>query len=111
MRGTDTVDYILSYFGKETTAAQKIQRICDALINKEYDSPLKETVASTILEEIEFVNEIKDKYLRGKNIDRNLPALKELTKTSIKEIIREVEAVSSPLYIEGNKWGQPHRSL
>ncbi len=89
-----TVDYILSYFGRETTAAQKkYSEFVNPLIDQEYNSPLKETVASTILGGIEFVNEIKEKYLIGKNIDRNLPALRELTKTSIKEIIREVEGV------------------
>ena len=62
-----TKDYILGYFGKETTAAQK-----------KYS---------------EFVNEIKDKYLSGKKTDRNLPALRELTKVPLKEIIREVEVV------------------
>jgi putative transposase len=88
-----TVDYVLDYFGKKTTAAQKkYSDFVNALIDKEYDSPLKETVASTILGGIEFVNKIKDKYLSGKGIDRNLPALRELTKTSIEEIIREVEA-------------------
>lgn len=86
------VDYVLSYFGRETTGAQKkYSEFVNALVDKEYDSPLKETVASTLLGGIEFINEIKDKYLRGKKIDRNLPALRELTKTSIKEIIREVE--------------------
>jgi DNA-directed RNA polymerase specialized sigma subunit len=86
------VDYVLGYFGREATAAQKkYSEFVNALIDKEYDSPLKEAVASTILGGIEFINEIKDKYLRGKNIDRNLPALRELTKTSIEEIIREVE--------------------
>lgn len=87
-----TVDYILSYFGREAIAAQKkYSEFVNALVDKEYDSPLKETVASTILGGIEFVDEIKDKYLRGKKIDRNLPALREITKTSIKEIIREVD--------------------
>ncbi len=87
------MDYVIDYFGKKATAAQKkYSDFVNALIDKEYDSPLKETVASTILGGIEFVNKIKDKYLSGKGIDRNLPALRELTKTSIEEIIREVEA-------------------
>ncbi len=88
-----TMDYVLGYFGKDKTARQKKYiEFVNAQIDKEYDSPLKETVASTILGGIEFVNEIKDKYLSGKKKDRNLPALRELTKTEIEEITRGVEA-------------------
>ena len=47
---------------------------------------------SYINQEEGFVNEIKDKYLNGKKKDRNLPALRELAKTKIEEIVRGVEA-------------------
>ena len=88
-----TVDYVLSHFGKDKIARQKkYSEFVNALIDKEYDSPLKETVASTILGGTLFVNEIKDKYLNGKKKDRNLPALRELAKTKIEEIVRGVEA-------------------
>ncbi len=87
-------DFILGYFGGKTTIAQKrYSEFVNALVDKEYDSPLKDTVASTILGGIDFINEIKNKYLSGKETDRNLPALTELTKASIKEIIGEVEGV------------------
>ncbi|MDP3297213.1 MAG: transposase [Thermodesulfovibrionia bacterium] len=87
-------DFILNYFGGKTTIAQKrYSEFVNALVDKEYDSPLKDTVASTILGGIDFINEIKDKYLSGKETDRNLPALTELTKASIKEIIGEVEGI------------------
>ena len=87
-----TVEYVLSYFGMEAAKAQKRYiEFVNTLIGKEYDNPLKDTIASTILGGIEFVNEIRDKYLSGKKTDRNQPALRELTKTSINEIIREVE--------------------
>ncbi len=90
-----TKDYILSYFGRETAIAQKkYSKYVNALITgKGYDNPLKDTIASAILGGNEFVNEIKGKYLSGKKTDRNQPALRELRKTSIKEIIREVEMI------------------
>ncbi len=88
-----TMDFLLGYFGKDKTARQKkYSEFVNAQIDKEYDSPLRKTVASTILGGTLFVNEIKDKYLSGKKKDRNLPALRELTKTKIEEIIRWVEA-------------------
>jgi len=91
-----TVDFILGYFGGKTTAAkEKYREFVNALIDKEYDNPLKDAVASTILGGISFVNEIKDKYLRGKKADRNLPALAELKRIPIEEIINEVEVVLS----------------
>lgn len=89
-----TKDYILGYFGKETNAAQKkYSKFVNALIGKEYDSPLKDTIASTILGGINFVNEIKDKYLTNKKVDRNLPALRELRRVSITEIIKEADSI------------------
>ena len=89
------VDFILDYFGKKISTAQKRYReFVNAFVNKEYGSPLKETVASTILGGIDFVEEIKGKYLDGKKVDRDLPALAELTTgPTIEEITNEVEMV------------------
>ena len=88
-----TKDYILSYFGREAAAQKKYSAFVNALIGKKYDSPLKETVASSILGGNEFVNDIKERYLSEKKADRNLPALRELRKTAIEEIIGEVEKI------------------
>ena len=61
---------------------------------KEYGSPLEDTVASTILGGIDFVDEIKDRYLNGKKVDRNLPALAELsTGPRIEEISNGVKTI------------------
>ncbi len=88
-------DFILDYFGKKVSTAQKRYReFVSAFVNKKYGSPLEETVASTILGSIDFVDEIKDKYLDGKKVDRNLPALAELTTgPTIEEISNEVKVV------------------
>jgi chromosomal replication initiation ATPase DnaA len=58
----------------------------------EYDSPLTDTIASTILGGANFVKKIGDKYLTNKKVDRNLPALRELSMAQITEIIKEVDA-------------------
>ncbi|MFZ3091770.1 MAG: transposase [Nitrospirota bacterium] len=88
------VDFILSYFGKGKFMSQKKYReFVNALLEVEYDSPLKDTIASTILGGINFVKEISGKHLTNKKVDRNLPALRELSKASITEIIKEVDSI------------------
>jgi hypothetical protein len=49
------------------------------LIDQEYESPLSELSHSVILGSQEFVDAIKDRFLKGKNTDRELPALREIT--------------------------------
>lgn len=88
------VDFILSYFGKGKSMSQKKYReFVNALVDVEYDSPLKDTIASTILGGINFVKEIGDKYLTNKKVDRNLPALRELSMASIIEIVKEIDTI------------------
>src|SRR3989338_712132 len=88
-----TTDFILGYFGgKGSTAFKKYGNFVKSLINREYDSPLKDTVSSTILGGADFIKEIKDKYLSGKEADRDIPALRELKKVLIEDIMKEVEA-------------------
>jgi len=89
------VDFILSYFDTKASNAQKKYRMfVDEMVGREYDSPLKETVASTILGEADFVDGIKRKYLNSKEVDRDLPALRELSpKLSPERIIGEVKSV------------------
>jgi len=88
-------DLILGYFGKRVSAAQKAyQEFVNALVNRKYDSPFDEVVSSTLLGSPDFIAFIKDKFLSGKKLDLELPALKELVpKTSIQDIFDEVESV------------------
>ncbi len=90
-------DFILGYFGRKISGAQRGYRaFVESLIGREYRSPLKETVSSTILGSVDFIEAIKDKYLSNKKVDPNLPALKELSrKCSVDEIIEGVESVFS----------------
>lgn len=82
-------DFILGYFGaKESVARKNYREYVNELIGHEYSSPLKETVASTILGSTEFVSEIQEQHLSSKKVDRELPALRELTvRPSLDQIV------------------------
>ena len=76
-------NFILSYFDTKPTAAMKMYRsFVHTLMDQEYESPLAELSHSVILGTREFVDEIKDRFLRGKQPDRELPALRDITKTA-----------------------------
>ena len=89
------MDFILSYFGKKVSEAKKGYReFVDAMLGQKYSSPLDDVVNSTILGCVHFVKEIRDKYLKGKKTDRNLPALRALSdRPAIEKIEEEVERV------------------
>ena len=59
---------------------KKYRQFVSALIAEQYDSPLRAVVGSTLLGSEGFINSIKEKYLYRKTPDKNVPALKELTK-------------------------------
>jgi len=86
-------DFILGYFGKRVSTAQKkYQQFVTMLSDQEHKSPLSEVISSTMLGSPDFVNLIKERYLEGKNADKNVPALKELSrKASMEEIVEVVE--------------------
>lgn len=88
-------DFIHQFFDKDKKEAKKQYRqFTNDLIGKEYDSPLKRTVASTILGSENFIKEVTEKHLGEKKNYRNLPELKELSsKPSIEEIIEKVKKV------------------
>jgi len=89
------VDFILSYFDKKVTVAQKSYRdFVTSLIGREYESPLSKLVASTILGHPEFVKKIKKKYLPKNKKDRNLPALRHLSAGPlIEDIEKQAELI------------------
>jgi putative transposase len=64
------------------------------MINKQYETPLKDVVSSTILGTQEFISFIKDKHLSSRRDDKDLPALKTLKgRVSIDKISEEVDRV------------------
>ena len=86
---------ILSYFADNVSDAQAgYSEFVEAMIGREYKSPLKETAFSTILGSTDFIKVIKEKYIKNKEIDPNIPALKVLSgKPSIEEIENEVGTI------------------
>jgi putative transposase len=87
-------DFILGYFGGNTEeAGTRYKAFVEDLLMSEYDSPLKATVASTVLGSPEFVGEVSARHLRAKRADRSVPALRELvSRPSMEEIIMKVKA-------------------
>jgi hypothetical protein len=87
-------DFILGYFGKKISSAQKgYQKFVNALAFQEYDSPLEQVVSSTVLGSADFIAFIKDNFLSAKKPDKELPALKELVKKASMQDIFETVAL------------------
>jgi len=88
-------DFILNYFGKRVSEAQKGYRgFVKARIGQEYDTPLKETVASIILGSSGFIREIKERYIQKRKGSRDLPALRKLSPSlTVEKIRKEVYSV------------------
>jgi len=87
--------FVLGYFGKKTSdAGGKYQKFVEDLLDKEYDSPLNATVAATMLGCAEFIQEITAQYLDGKQMDRDLPALRTLSnRPSMDTIVQTVKSI------------------
>jgi len=94
-----TVDLILGYFsGKPSSSRKDYHDFVFSLVDREYGSPLRDTMASTILGSKDFVHTIKERYVAGRKPDRNLPALTELSKFSTLEILNGAR----------EEWGEDH---
>ena len=86
-------DFILGYFGRKVKGAERgYKKFVSSLEGKEYESPLKEVFASTILGDTGFVEYVKKSFLNNKETDKEIPAAKAFKeKVSIEEIIKGVE--------------------
>ena len=86
-----TTEFILGYFGRNNSSARKgYRKFVHDLVKQEYESPLKEVIASTLLGSIEFVKDVQEKYLFNAKNDRDIPALTELSKRKSIDEIRQV---------------------
>ncbi|MGD2100533.1 MAG: transposase [Desulfobacterales bacterium] len=87
-------DFILGYFGKKTSIAEKNYReFIDTKLGQKCNSPLTDVVGSAVLGSADFVSEIKKRFIEGKKTNRDLPAIRALSsKPRITEIIKEVES-------------------
>lgn len=88
-------EFILGYFDKNKTESLKqYWRFVNSMIGREDESPLNRTIAATLLGSADFVKEITEKHINTKREDRNLPALRELSKRpTIAKIAEEVKTI------------------
>ena len=86
-------EFILEYFGKKLSESQKnYKKFVDIMVDKKYESPLKDVVSSTLLGTQEFIGFIKDNYLSDQRDDKDLPSLKMLQREiSINTVSDEVD--------------------
>jgi REP element-mobilizing transposase RayT len=88
------VNFILDAFGRTYSTAYKAYRdFVNALVKQEYESPLKEVFASTILGSLDFINYIQKNYLDSDKNNRDIPALTKLAKKRAIEEIKEAVGV------------------
>lgn len=94
-------NFVLGVFADDSAeASEKYRLFVEEALGKQYESPLKDSVASTILGRPEFVESIQAQYVDQIKADRNLPSLRDQRrKTGVVEIIAAVQAVLG----EGNK--------
>ncbi len=87
-------DFILGHFGdKETEAGKKYRQFVEELMDKDYESPLRAVVASTILGSHEFISGVRETHLAAREADRSLPALKKLSRRpSVEAMARAIES-------------------
>jgi REP element-mobilizing transposase RayT len=85
-------DFILSLFSRKISVAKKqYRRFVETMVAKEYESPLKNVFASTILGGKSFINEIREKHLDREKINRDLKDLKHFYEMpDLEEIIENV---------------------
>lgn len=86
-------DFILGCFAKQVDdAREKYRTFVEDRLGSEYESPLKKSIATSILGSIAFIEDISTAYLQGKE-DRNIPALRQITsRPSLEVIMQETQA-------------------
>jgi len=83
------LDFVLAYFGKNLNHAQnEYQKFIGEAVHSGFQNPLKDAVAFTIIGDANFVEQIKEKYLREKTMNRDIPALRMLSRGSLEKIAK-----------------------
>jgi hypothetical protein len=84
------LDAVKAHFG----ANEKYRRFVEDMLGKDYESPLQGTVASTLLGSESYVRHIMETHLDGKPLERDVPAIRELSKSrKIEQILNGVKGV------------------
>ena len=87
-------DFILGSFGRKAPDAKNsYRRFVEDLLKSKYESPLKATIASTVLGRSEFVREVAERHLGEQRAERSMPAVKALAlRPSMDAIIMKIKA-------------------
>jgi len=80
-------EFILGFFGKKAGAAADYQAFVESMLGKEYESPLQQTFGSAILGTAGFIETITATHLAGKEVERDVPALRKFTSRPTTETI------------------------
>jgi putative transposase len=70
-------EFILAHFDGQTA---RYRQFVEDLLDKEYESPLTQTVAATVMGSDEFVRHFTETHLAQKPADRDVPAVRHLAK-------------------------------
>ncbi|MDD5760249.1 MAG: transposase [Desulfobulbaceae bacterium] len=83
--------FILGYFDNN---GDNYRLFVEELIDKAYESPLKDTVASTVLGSSAFIEEITTTHLNGRRDEEGIPALRQMkSKPSPDEIMQSTKNI------------------
>jgi putative transposase len=84
-------EFIFGYFGKRAADAMKKYRtFVEELLGAEYDSPLKRTFGTAILGTAGFIETVTATHLSTKEVERDVPALRQFAARPAPEEIRSV---------------------
>jgi hypothetical protein len=88
-------EFILGLFSRRASVARKqYHQFVESMVGCEYESPLKNIFASTILGGRSFINEIRSRYVDRKSSTRDLSDLRCFYEMpAIKNIIKGVEKI------------------
>lgn len=88
--------FILDNFGKGEERFRNYRRFVEELLGRDHENPFCAVVASTILGSENFVSELTEKHVDGKQQDRELSAARKLmTKPSLQAILEGVQDIST----------------
>ena len=88
-------EFVLGYFDRSLAdAGLKYRKFVEDLLGQQFEGPLARAVAATILGKEGFVTKIAGRHLEGKQVDRDLPAVRKLlNRPTMDLIIQTVKAV------------------
>ena len=88
-------DFILGQMSEDRGEAQRrYRKYVERAMREVLKDPLKNTAASTLLGSEEFIEWVKEKWIKGRDTDREIPALSQLfPKPDLSFIMKESESV------------------